>query len=261
MAFKQRVSKALRVAGAFINLWASLLALGLVPTVATVAAVVVGLVTGAYQQALVVALVIALVVDLALLFLLIRARSYANVLVADMELIGNLMRERREPAPPWLPDEDGHLPVSNADFERFFEDALTLARSVAADTALGVGWIALSQPQISFNGFTQSGRKRLRIWCDPKNGCQIVQLERSETSVYPIVEPQWRTDSSWGELVTKAIAVEAPFEGSIMLWPQASALPTRTGQWRVEFRRETEGTVDRPTSYVLLDGELQRGRG
>jgi hypothetical protein len=262
VTLRDRVRKSGSYAAGFVNLWASLLALGLAPSVATVIAVVVGLVTGALGQALLIALALSLVVNLVLLVLAIRARSYAKALESDMELIGNLMRERREPAPPWLPDKDGRMPIANADLERTFEDALALARTLGADAQLGVGWIDLSRPQVSFNGFSQSGRKRFRIWCDPRGGCSIVQLERSEASRYPTDEPQWRADSTWQELIRKAAAREEPFRGNVMLWPRRDGNgETRVGGlWRIEFRRTTDGVIDQPTSYILVDHELHEGR-
>lgn len=259
MAFRDRLTRAAGLIAGFVNLWASLLALGLVPTIATVLAVLVGFVTGAYQQALVVALLVALIVDLVLLVVAIRAKAYAKALEGDMELIGNMMRERREPAPPWLPDKEGRLPVSNADFERMFDDAMTHAQTVGADAQLGVAWIELARPLLAFNGFTQTGRKRFRVWCDPKNGCQIVHVERSDTARYPIDEPQWRQDSTWTELVRQATAVEEPFDGMVTMWPRRSSTPVGAGLWRIEFRRDEAGMIDMPRPYVLVDGVLTKG--
>ncbi len=259
MSLRARIAKSASVATGFVNLWASLIALGLAPTIAAVAAVVLGIATGALGQALLVALALSIVVNLLLLVIAIRAKSYSKALEADMELIGNMMRERRQPAAPWLPDANGHLPVSNADFERCLEDALAIGRTIGPDARLGVGWIDLSTPNISLNGFTVGGQKRFRVWCDPKNGCNVVQLERSSTAVYPLDEPQWRTDSSWADLVKKAWTAEAPFDGHVLLWPRRdTTAPSPAGMWRAEFRRVTTGVVGRPTSYVLVNGELHR---
>jgi hypothetical protein len=245
------------------SLWAVLVTLGVAPTLVGVAAWAVAEWTGDSRSALVAALTVALLANLVLAAFLIRARRYAAALVADMELIGRMYEERRSPLPSWLPNEAGILPINNATLEAAYASALEVARAIGADADLGVGWVSLSGPLISFNGFTPSGRKRMRIWCAPGAPPQVVQLQRADRSPYPIPTPSqlpWRVDPTWPDLVAKSWVAESPFRGVVTLWPRPRRANTAEGEgsWRIEYAREDAGVIGRSVYYMLDNGQLRQ---
>lgn len=260
-----QLGRAMRSGVAGVNLWAALVALGLAPTAAALAASLTAVLTGSLEATLAVALVVALAANIVLGLLLVISRRYARALELDMELIGDQMRKWRAPQEPWLPKGQGETPIDNAMLEEFYSRATEIARSVAPDTELGLGWISLSDPLVSFNGFTQVGRKRLRIWCTPKDRVEIVQLERADRSPYPTSRPEelpWRRDPSWRDLVTLSWATEQPFSGDVTLWPiyHKGTVPQPSGAWRIVYARVDAGTRGTETEYVLSNGRLMRTR-
>ena len=177
-----------------------------------------------------------------------------------MELIGTQLATVGNDVPSWMPAADGSIPITNATLEAAYQEAITLAATLGADATLGLGWIALASPLISFNGFTEAGKKRFRIWCTPGAAATIVQLERTERYPYRVDGPQpWREDPTWEDLLRLSWAAERPFHGSVTLWPRLSPTPTDgIGLWRVEYRRVEGGVTAQPISYVIEVGQLRR---
>jgi hypothetical protein len=245
-----------------VTLWGVLAGLGLLPTAAAVIAFVSSAANHEPSSWLGAVLIASLFVNLLLAFLAIRGWRYARALESDMELIGRMMRERREPGPPWVPNNAGVLPVTNATLEEMFERGTAVAREqVASDAQLGVGWITLSRPLVSFNGFSPGGQKRFRVWCVPGQLPALVHVERRTDSVYPIEDPHWRRDATWPELILRSWAVESPFEGDVTLWPrheQYRQVRVGEGLWEIEYAPVHDGVRGKGTRYVLAGGELQR---
>ena len=243
-------------------MWSVLAGLGILPT----AAAAYGLVRSALLDEptgwLGAALAISLIVNGLLAFQAIRGWRYARDLESDMELIGEMWKEQHEALPPWLPTVGGALPDGNATFESLYEEALALGRNaVAPDARIGVGWINLSSPLISFNGFSDAAQKSFRIWVSPGRPPSMWQLERRSSPKYPVHEPYWRRDASWRELILKSWTVESPFHGSVTLWPRHGGHrppAADEGWWEIQYSHKSEGVTGPSSYYCLVQDELEQ---
>jgi hypothetical protein len=143
-----------------------------------------------------------------------------------------------------------------------FESGSDVAREkVAVDAEMGVAWISLSRPLVSFNGFSPSGQKGFRVWCIPGQAPALVQVERRTSSKYPIEEPHWRRDPTWPHLILRSWTVESPFEGDVTLWPRhAEYRQVREGEglWEIEYTPVQDGVRGKGIRYFLAGSQLQR---
>lgn len=245
-----------------LTVWSVLAGLGILPTAAAAYALIRSALFDEPSGWMAPILVVALVVNIVLALLAIRGWRYARDLESDMELIGEMWRKEHEPAPPWLPSPDGALPITNAVLEELYDSVLSMVRTaVGSDAEIGVGWISLSSPMVSFNGFSVAGQKDFSVWAVPGRTPKIVRLARSTSPRSPIREPYWRRDPTWQELIQKSWLVESPFEGNVTLWPRhVSFRPPTEGEgwWEIEYSPVRDQVVGRRTMYCLVGHELQR---
>jgi hypothetical protein len=236
--------------------------LGLLPTAAAAIALVLALAGNASAQAWWVgALGVSVIANLLLAFLAIRGWRYARDLEHDMGLIAERFRPR-SPSPPWLPDQTGALSVTNATLEGEYDAASkSVIGAIGEGAVVGPGWISLDQPMLTFHGWNEATQKECRIWIHPGEPPVVLGIERRRSPFHTIRPPIWRDDPSWPELISRSWAVEAPFSGSVTLWPRLHHdVQPGDGLWRIEYTPQAEGVSGRSTTYILRNGALVTSR-
>ncbi len=246
-----------RAAGA-LNLWGSLVALGLAPTAVAVLAAASG--SGLWLW---VALGVSVLANVALLWRFIQyrqrvARAWASLTTRIVDRPGWI----GEPS-VWLPDPTdlGSLQVSLADLEKAWSEAEAKVKAdVAPDVSLGLEAFTLgSNPAIEVRGWSNAAKVALAAGCRLGSYCWISARRQDAPSSWmgPVGEaPLWRADDTWRELVRLSWLRERPFRGQVFLRPDYgrrtdAGVPT----WSVDYHPVDEFYHPK-RSYRLVDGQL-----
>ena len=205
---------------------------------------------------LVVALAVSIVCNFALVFLALHFRNYSRALVSDMELIGRLVRERREEAtrhPSWLPTSRDTLPFDESHLDALNEAASELAgKRLGADAEVGFRWIGLSFSTASFWAESPSAQKGANIIVSAGHAPWISGA--IERAVLPwmvgVLPTPWRQDHTWRPLLLDSWKIEEPYHGEVILFGPPYGPQRAPYRWTVQYMPVVNGVKGISRQYI-----------
>lgn len=252
------VGRLLRV----LDVWAVLITLGLLPTAAALLAALVGILSKDPLLPLSIALALSVIANLALVTAALHFRNYSRALVNDMELIGEMMRERATAQRPvsWLPIDPDTLPFSDGDLDAMHESALAEARKrLGSDAQVGLRWIGLSIGTASFQAFSLGAHKTASLLAYANGPPELFNIKRADQPPERTHSRPWRSDTTWRPLLLQSWRAEEPFAGQLILWPSPPYGRARPPYlWTVQYMPITEGVFGPSRHYIWNDASSLR---